>query len=63
MTKMIKRVAVKNEMKNSAIAENLLNNTCCGNSFDFSKFSIMRQCSNTLEIIRLEAILIHFNKL
>ena len=48
--------------KKSAIAEHLVNNTYCGNNFDISKFSIMRQCSNTLELIRLEDILIHLNK-
>ena len=57
-----KSVAVKNAMKKSALSENLVNNTCCRNNFDISKFSIMRQCSNTLELIRLEAIQIHLNK-
>ena len=57
-----KSVAVKNAVKKSAIAEHFVNNTCCGNNFGISKFSIMRQCSNTLELIRLEDILIHLNK-
>ena len=49
-------------MKKSAIAERLVNNTFCGNNFGISRFSIMRQCSNSLELIRLAAILIHLNK-
>ena len=57
-----KSVAVKNAMKKSAIAEHLVKNPSCGNKFKFSNFSVMRQCSNTLELTRLEAILIHLHK-
>ena len=39
-----------------------MNNEICGKKFALSNFSVMRQCSNTLELIRLEAILIHSNK-
>ena len=55
-------IAVKNAIKKSAIAEHLMNNPSCGKKFALSNFSVMRQCSNTLELIRLEAILIHLNK-
>ena len=57
-----KSIAVKNAIKKSAIAEHLVNNPSCGKKFALSNFSVMRQCSNTLELIRLEAILIHLNK-
>ena len=43
----------QNAMKSSGLAEHLVNNTCCGNSYDTSKFSLMKQCS---------AILIHLNQ-
>ena len=52
---------MKNAMKKLATAEHLVNNTCW-NNFNISKFTIMKQCSNTLELIRLEEILIHLNK-
>ena len=57
-----KSIAVENAIKKSAIAEHLVNNPSCGKKFAVSNFSVMRQCSNTLELIRLEAILIHLDK-
>ena len=39
-----KSVAVKHAMTKRAIAEHLVNNTCCGRNFDISKFNNMRQC-------------------
>ena len=60
--KEVKSIAVENAMKKSAIAEHLVNNPSCGKKFAVSNFSVMRQCSNTLELIRLEAILIHLDK-
>ena len=62
-TKKTKRVLQsKNTIKKSAIAQHLVNNPSCGKKFTLSNFSVMRQCSNTLELIRFEAILIHLNK-
>ena len=52
----------KNAMKRSSIAEHLINNPSSGNNFEFSNFSVIRQCSNILDLIRLEAILIHLHK-
>ena len=49
-------------MKKSAIAEHLIKSTCFQKSFDTLKFTIMRQYSNTLEILRLEYTLIYLTK-
>ena len=54
--------AVKNAMKKSSIAEHLVNNPSCGNNFEISNFSILRKCSNIIDLIKLEAILIHLVK-
>ena len=55
-----KNAAVKNAMKKSSIG--LVNKPSCGSNFEISNFSVMRQCSNLLDLIRLEAIFIHLNK-
>ena len=49
-------------MKKSPIAELFVNNPSCGNNFEISYFSVMRQCSNIRDLTRFEAILIHLNK-
>ena len=54
--------AVKNAMKKSSIAEHLVNNPSCGNIFEISNFSVLRQYSNIINLMRLKAILIHLNK-
>ena len=46
----------KKSMKQSSIAEHLVNNPSCGNNFEISNFSVMRQCSNILDLIRLDLI-------
>ena len=49
-------------MKKSSLVEHLVNNPSCGSNFEVSNFSVMRQCSNILDLIRLDAILIRLNK-
>ena len=53
---------MKNSIKKLAIAEQLVNYTCFGNNFDISQFTILRQCSNNLELIGPKVILIYLNK-
>ena len=57
-----RNAAVKNTMEKLSIAEHRVNNPSCENNFETSNFSLMRQCSNILDLIRLESILIHLNK-
>ena len=45
-----KSVTMKNTKIKSAIAEHLVNNTCCANIFDILKLIIMRQFSTTLKV-------------
>ena len=48
-------------MKKSTIAVQLVKNSCLGINFGSSKFTIMTQCSNILDLVRLKAILIRLN--
>ena len=54
--------AIRNAAKRSAIAEHLINNPTCAQKYSESNFKILRQCWNSFELVKLEAILIHLNK-
>ena len=54
--------AVLNATKRSSIAEHLINNTSCANSYNSSRFKITNNCTNPIDLVRLEAISISLNK-
>ena len=54
--------AVINAAKRSAISEHLINNANCTEKYNISMFSIMKQCANKFDLIKMEAILIHLYK-
>ena len=62
MTEKIKGAQQSKMQQKSSIAEHLVNNPSYGNNFEIYNFSVMRQCSNILNLIRLKAILKHLNK-
>ena len=54
--------AVINAAKRSAISEHLINNASCAEKYNISMFSILKQCANKFDLIKMEAILIHLYK-
>ena len=49
-------VKVLNVSKRSPIAEHLVNNSTCANTYNLNKFKIIKTCSNVFDLIKLEAI-------
>ena len=47
---------VLNESKRSSIAEHLVINPTCDNSYNINGFKIIKTCSNIFDLIKLEAI-------
>ena len=58
----IKTKTVINATKRSSIAEHLVNNTNCASNYDSSRFKILSNCTSTINLGRMEAILIFLNK-
>ena len=57
-----RRKTVVNASKRSSIAEHLINNTNCGNNYNSSRFKIINSCTNSIDLVRMEAISIFLNK-
>ena len=57
-----KTKAVINATKISSIAKNLINNVNCANNYDLSRFKVINNCTNLINLVRLEAISIFLNK-
>ena len=55
-------VKVLNSFKRSSIAEHLVNNSTCANSYNLNKFKIIKTCSNVFDLIKLKAICILLRK-
>ena len=51
-----KTKAVVNATKRSSIAEHLINNTDCVNNCDLSRFKVINKFTNSIYLVRLEAI-------
>ena len=51
-----------NVSKRSSIAEHLVNNSTCANSYNLNRFKIVKTCSNVFDLIKLEAICILLRK-
>ena len=49
-------VKVLNASKRSFIAEHLVNNSTCVNSYNLNRFKTIKTCSNVFDLIKLEAI-------
>ena len=58
----IKTKAVLNATKKSSIAEHLINNTSCANNYDSSRFKILNNCTDSIDLVRMEAMSIFLNK-
>ena len=48
-------------MNRSSISEHLFKNAICGNSFNETKFKILRSCNNIFELVKIEARYIDLN--
>ena len=48
--------------KRSSIAEHLVNNFTCANSYNLNRFKIIKICSNVFDLIKLEGICILIRK-
>ena len=55
-------IAVVNTTKRSSIAKHLINNTNCADNYDSSIFKIINNCTNSFDLVRLEAISIFLKK-
>ena len=55
-------VKVLNASKRSSIAEHLVNNTTCANSYNTNRLKSIKKCSNVFDLIKLEAICILLRK-
>ena len=53
-----KPVKVLNASERSSIAELLVKNSTCANSYNLNGFKIIKTCSNVFDLIKLEAICI-----
>ena len=51
-----KTKAVVNATKRSSISEHLINNTDCVNNCDLSRFKVINKFTNSIYLVRLEAI-------
>ena len=49
-------VKVLNASKRSSIAEHLVNNSTCANSYNLIGFKTIKTCSNVFDLIKQEAI-------
>ena len=58
----IKTKAVVNATKKSSIAEHLINNTNCTNNYYSSRFNILNNSTNSIDLVRIKAISILINK-
>ena len=54
--------AVVNATKRSSIAEHFINNTNFANIYDSSIFRILNYCANSIDLVRMEQILMFLNK-
>ena len=54
--------AVVNATKISSIAEHLINNVDCASNYDLLRFKAINNCTNFIDLVRLEAISIFLNK-
>ena len=48
--------------KNFSIAEHLINNTHSANNYDSPIYKILYSCTNSIDLVRMEAKSIFFNK-
>ena len=53
---------VLNASKRSFIAEHLIDNTTCTNSYIMNRFKIIKTCNNVFDLIKLEDICILLRK-
>ena len=51
-----KTKAVINGTKRSSIAEHLINNFNCAKNYDLSRFKVIYNCTNSIDVVRHEAI-------
>ena len=58
----IKMKVVVNAIKRWSIAEHLVKNTNCANNYDSSRFKILNNCTDSIDLVRMEAISIFLNK-
>ena len=58
-----KTKTVVNATKRSLIAEHFINNTNCANNYDSSRFNILSNCTNSIDLVRLKAISIFLDNL
>ena len=49
-------VKVLNASKRLSIAEHLVNNTTCANSYVINRFKTIKTCSNVFDLIKIEAV-------
>ena len=56
-------VKVLNASKPSSIAEHLVNNSTCENSYNLNRFKIIQVCSNFFDLIKLEPFVFYKGKL
>ena len=54
--------ATENATKRSSVAEHLVNNKECAKNYDVSRFKILHQCHNVMDLIKMEAISIYQEK-
>ena len=55
-------IATENATKRSSVAEHLVNNKECAKNYDSSRFKVLHQCQNAMDLIKMEAISIYLEK-
>ena len=54
--------ATENATKRSSVAEHLVNNKECAENYDLSRFEILHQCHNVMDLIKMEVISTYLEK-